>query len=209
MKLAIFGASGRTGRPLVEQALAAGHEVVALVRDPARLPISHERLSVIQGDVLDAAKVEQTIAGADAVLVALGHAKNSPPNVQTEATRHIVAAMKQHGVKRIVSLTGAGVRDPNDQPKLIDKAFGLALRLLQKDVLEDAETHATVIKNSGLDWVIVRGPRLNEGPRTGTYRVGYVGKESGTLISRADVADFMLQQVNDPHYVGKAPMVSY
>jgi putative NADH-flavin reductase len=208
MKLTVFGASGRTGRPLVEQALAAGHEVTALVRDPARLPIMHERLHVVRGDVQDAAKVEQAVAGADAVLSALGHTPSSSKDVQAVATRNIINAMHKHGVKRLVSLTGAGIRDRQDQPKLVDKVFGFALKRLQPDVLRDAENHAKLIQGSDLDWVIVRGPRLVEGPHTGKYRVGYVGKNSGIRISRADVADFMLKQVTDSTYLRKAPMIS-
>lgn len=209
MKIAVFGATGRTGRPLVEQALAEGHEVVALARDPSKLGMRHERLRVVAGDVLDAGAVEEVVAGADAVMSAIGHTKTSSKDVQTRGTRNIVAAMEEHGVKRLVSLTGAGVRDPGDQPKPVDKVFGFLLKTLQKDVIEDAEGHANVIKGSNLDWVIVRGPRLTEGPKKGTYRVSLVGKNSGTQVSRADIADFMLQQAANNTYLRQMPMVSY
>ena len=209
MKLAVFGASGRTGTLLVRGALAQGHEVRALVRTPAKLGLQDERLELVQGDALDAAAVAGTVAGTSAVVSALGHTKNSPKDVQTRATRHIVAAMKAHGVARVVSLTGAGVRDPNDRPKLIDRLFGLLLATLARDVIRDAEAHAEVLRGSGLAYVIVRAPRLKGGPPTGVYRVGYVGRDSGTQISRADVADFMLEQLADDTWLGKAPLVSY
>jgi len=209
MKLAIFGASGRTGRPLVEQALAAGHAVTALVRTPSSFPIKNDRLNVIQGSVEDAAKVEEVVAGADAVLSVLGHTKTSSKDVLTVGTRNIVNAMNKHGVRRLINLTGAGVRDPQDQPKLVDKVFGFALGRLQPDLLRDSENHVTLIKSSDLDWIVVRGPRLTEGPRTGKYRVGYIGKDSGTQASRADIADFMLKQVGDNTYLRKLPVVSY
>ena len=211
MKLTVFGATGRTGKPLIQQALFsdANHEVTAFVRDPAKLGISHENLRVVQGDVEDAEAVEGAVAGSDAVLSVLGHTKSSPKDVQTTGTRNIVAAMEKHGVRRIVSLTGAGVQDPKDEPKLFDKAIVFLLKTLQRDVLEDAEGHAEVLQKSGLDWVIVRGPMLNEGERTGEYRVGYVGRNSGSKISRADVADFMLKQLDSDAYVHQAPMVSY
>lgn len=210
MKLTVFGASGRTGRPLVEQALEAGHEVTAFVRDPAKLGMSHEKLRTVRGDAKDdPQKVAEAVAGADAVLSVLGQAKGSPKDLQTAGTRNIVAAMQEHGVRRLVSLTGAGVADPKDEPKLIDKAFGFLLRRLQPDVLEDGGRHAEVVQASGLDWVIVRGPRLTEGEKKGEYRVGYVGKNSGVQISRADVADFMLRQTEDDTYLHQAPMVSY
>ena len=209
MKLAIFGASGRTGRPLVEQALAAGHDVTVLVRTPSSFPLKHERLNVVQGSVEDAAKVNQAVAGADAVLSVLGHTKSSNKDVLTVGTRNIINAMNKHGVRRLISLTGAGVRDPHDQPKLVDKVFGFALARLQPDLLRDSENHVKVIQESDLDWIVVRGPRLTEGPRTGKYRVGYVGKDSGTQASRADIADFMLKQVTHNTYVHKLPVVSY
>jgi len=209
MRIAIFGATGRTGKHLVREALDAGHEVVALARDPSKMGMTHERLRVIRGDVLDPAKVGEVVRGADAVISAVGQTKGSPKDLQTRGTQNIVAAMKEHGVRRLVSLTGAGVRDPGDRPKLVDKAFGFALKTLQRDVLEDGERHAEVIKGSGLDWVIVRGPRLTEGPKKGTYRVGLVGKNSGTQVSRADLAEFMLRQVTGDEHLGQMPVVSY
>lgn len=119
----VFGASGRTGRHLVRQALEEGHEVTAFVRDPARLGLDHARLRVVAGDVMDAARVEEAVADSEAVLSALGHTRTSAKDIQTVGTKNIVAAMHRHGVRRIVSLTGAGVRDPKDQPKLFDKAI--------------------------------------------------------------------------------------
>ena len=209
MRVAVFGASGRTGRPLAEQALAAGHEVRALVRDPLKLQIGHGRLVVIRGDVLDAAKVDETVAGTDAVLSVLGQTKTSPKDVQTRGTENIVAAMQKHGVRRLVSLTGAGVRDPRDEPKLVDRAITYLLKRLQPDVLEDGVRHAEAIKASGLEWVIVRGPRLTEGSKKGEYRVGMVGKNSGTQISRADLAEFMLGQLTTDAHLRQMPVVSY
>lgn len=209
MKLAVFGASGRTGRPLMEQALARGHEVRTLVRDPAKMSLQHERLTLIQGDAMNAADVARTVEGTGAVLSVLGQTKGSLKDLQTVATRHMVAAMKAHGVERIISLTGAGVRDPKDQPKFVDRVFGLLLAVAARDVLRDANAHAEVLRGSGLAYTLVRGPRLTEGPRTGVYRVGYVGKDSGTQASRADVADFILRQLEDDAWVRKAPMVSY
>jgi putative NADH-flavin reductase len=210
MKIAVFGATGRTGRPLIKEALTEGHEVVALARDPSKLDaLRHERLRVVRGDVLDPAAVDEAVAGSDAVISVLGHAKGSPKDVQTRGTENIVAAMQKHGVRRLVSLTGAGVRDPGDRPKLVDRVFGLLLRVLDRDTLKDAEGHAEVIKRSGLDWVIVRGPRLTEGPKKGTYRVGLVGKNSGTQVSRADLAGFMLRQAANDEYLRQMPVVSY
>ena len=210
MKIAIIGATGKVGRHLLDQALERGDEVTAFVRDTSRLTTQrHDRLKVVQGDVLDPNDVEQAVVGSDTVLSALGHTKTSSKDVLTEGIKNIVAAMNKHGVRRLVSLTGAGVRDPKDEPKLVNRIIGSLLKLLQRDVLEDAIGHARVIEKSDLDWVIVRAPVLSEGEKKGEYRIGYVGKESGTRISRADVADFMLKQTTDDTYLPQAPMVSY
>ncbi len=171
--------------------------------------MKHERLTIVEGDVKDRAAVDEAIAGADAVLSVIGHTKTSEKDVQTVGTENIVAAMKRHEVKRLVSLTGAGVRDAKDKPKLFDKAITGLLKLLQKDVLEDAENHARAVEKSDLDWVIVRGPMLTDAERKGEYRVGYVGENSGSKISRADIADFMLKQLEDDTYLVHKPMVSY
>ncbi|MCU0497636.1 MAG: SDR family oxidoreductase [Anaerolineae bacterium] len=208
MKIAVFGASGRTGIPLVQQALAAGHEVRALVRTPSKMTIQHERLTLIQGDIMDAACVAQTIAGTEAVINVIGHVKGSPDNLQTQATENIMAAMKQHRIRRLISLTGAGVRAPEDQPKLLDKFAGFMLKLLSPKVINDGERFTQLIRNSDLDWIIVRGPVLTEGPHTGKYKVGFVGKDSGFKISRADVADFMLKLLQDNRYLKQLPVVT-
>lgn len=123
MKLAIFGASGQTGQLLTQQALAAGHSLTALVRNPAKLQKA-PNLRLIVGDVQNQSAVDDTIMGAEAVLNVLGHTTKSPRDLQAVATRNIVSAMQRLGVKRLVALTGAGVRDPQDQPKPADRFFG-------------------------------------------------------------------------------------
>lgn len=208
MKLVVFGASGRTGKPLVEQALNAGHEVVAFVRSPEKMTQQHENLTIVKGDAMNAADVDGAIAGADAVLSTLGHTKTTPDNMQTIATEHIVTAMKKQGVRRLISLTGAGLEAPQDKPQLINHIIKLALITFAGRILEDARRHAAVIQQSDLDWVIVRGPMLTEGPYTGNYRVGWVGINTGPRISRADVADFMLKQLTDDTYLHQMPMIS-
>ena len=210
MKIAIFGATGKVGRHLVDQALERGDRVTAFVRGPSKLTTQrHERLKVVQGNVKNPKDVEQAVIGTDAVLSALGQTKTSSKDVLTEGIKNIVAAMNKHGVHRLVSLTGAGVRDPKDEPKLVDRVIGSLLKILQRDLLEDAVGAARVIQDSDLDWVIIRAPVLNEGEKKGEYRVGYVGKESGTRLSRADLAGFMLEQTMDDTYLHQAPMVSY
>lgn len=207
MILAIFGGSGRTGQHLIQQALEAGHRVVALARTPSKIRTQHPNLKVIAGDILDRACVEETLRGADAVLSALGPSSNKPEFIVSMGMAHILSAMQMHNVERIVTVTGAGVRDPNDRPKFVDRFFGLVLRLASGNVLADSQRAVDLVRGSDRAWTIVRGPMLTDQPATGNLRVGYVGDISPRL-SRADLAGFMLKQVTDTTYLRKMPAIS-
>ena len=125
MKLVVFGASRGTGLEVVKQALNAGRAVIAFVRSPSNLQIEHPNLTVFQGDAMDVDAVEKAIAGQEAVVSTLGPTRPPVPHMMETSARNIVAGMKKHGVRRIVSTTGAGVRQPEDQPKLIDHLIGI------------------------------------------------------------------------------------
>lgn len=207
MKIVIFGATGRTGRLLVDQALAAGYEVTAFVRDPDRLGELQEFLTPFRGDIFDAGRVERAVTGQGAALSVIGPVDSSR-GVMATAAQNITAAMRKQGVYRLIWLTGAGVPDPNDQPKLVDRVFTGVLGLLQKDLVEDSKQAVDIIRTSGLDWTVVRAPRLLDGEPVGTLRVGYAGLGTGFRIKRVDVARFMLEALADVSYVRQAPVVS-
>jgi len=209
MKIVVFGATGGTGLEIVKQALAAGHNVTTFVRNPAKLNIQHKNLTILQGDVLDAAAVAQAIAGQESVISALGPSRPVVPGMMETAATNIVTGMKQHGVTRLISTTGAGVRDPQDRPKALDHMMKGLLTLLAGEVLRDSATNVNVIQQSGLDWTIVRFPRLTDGPHTGKYRVGYLGKDSGSQLSRCDGADFVLKELAEGKFGRKMPVASY
>jgi putative NADH-flavin reductase len=208
MKLAIFGATGKTGRYLLEQALARGHTVTVLARNPDKLTLRHDRLTAVQGDIRDAAKVAQAVAGADAVLSVLGPTNNRPELAISQGMDNILAAMRQHGVRRLIQSVGAGVRDPQDTPTLVHAFFGGLVRLLSPNVVADMVQVVDKVRRSGLDWTVVRVPLLTEDPATGRVRVGYVGHDIGPRLARADMADFMLKQLEDQAWLGKAPAIS-
>lgn len=209
LRLAIFGATGRTGQELITQALAAGHEVAALARDPAKLRRADERVRIVGGDALDASRVDEVIAGQDAVISVLGHTANSPKDIQTRAIGYILTAMRQHGVRRIVSLTGAGVAANDDPSSVGGTVMKTLLRMVAGDVLEDAVHASDLIRASDRDWVIARAPRLTDGPRTGRYRVGTLRLGPGARISRADAADFLLRAASEDSWLRQMPMISY
>lgn len=208
MKLIIFGATGRTGLQLVTQALAAGHEVTAFVRNPSKLTVTHPKLKTITGDLSNAKTVASAIQGQDAVLSALGPIKNSPKDMMAVAARNIIAGMNAAGVRRLITLTGAGVAQPGDEPKLFNRFMSLMLNTFARDVLTDSSAHAQIVRDSSLDWTIVRVPMLTDGPRSGKTRSGMVGINDGSRISRADVAAFMLEQLKPGSATHNAPVVS-
>jgi putative NADH-flavin reductase len=208
LKLAIFGATGRTGQHLVEQALAAAHEIVVLARTPAKLASIGARLTVIQGDVQDLAKVEQVVSGTDAVISLLGPTSNQASFEVSKGVQNILTAMSKHNVKRLIISAGAGVGDPNDAPKLFHSAINLLLKLLSANVYKDMKGVVEIVRASDRDWTIVRVPMLTDGPKTYNIKIGYVGKGMGPRITRADMATFMLKQLADDTYLHKAPAIS-
>lgn len=206
--LAILGPTGRTGRPLVEQALAAGHSVTALARTPAKLGVRHDRLTVVEGDALDPAAVARVVSGADAVLLALGHTKGSPDDLMKRSAQVVVAAMTAAGVRRVVTETGAGVPDPRDPGGLGPAFVRGVMKVVVANLLADSEAHVDAFRGSGLDWTAVRAPRLTEGPLTGNARVGYFSMGLGHSVSRADVAAVMLRLALSGEFVREAPHVT-
>ncbi len=208
MRIAIFGSTGRTGRHVVEQALEAGHEVTVFLRDPSKLTVDPERVRVVQGDAQDPDKVAEAVEGADAVISALGQTPSSTKDLLTVAADNIIEAMQKHGVKRYVTLLGAGVKDPNDHASFGRKFMLGLMKLMARHILEDAQNHADKVRASDLDWVIVRPPRLTDAEKTGQVKAGYMKLGPSHSISRADLAAFMLAQVEEDTWVHQAPMVT-
>jgi putative NADH-flavin reductase len=210
MNILIFGATGGTGRELVKQALEQGHHVTAFVRNYAKLGIQHENLSVVKGNVLDYASVDRTVSGKDAVLSALGHKKwFIKTTILSEGTKNIITAMEKHGVKRFVCETSLGVGNSRGRLGLYYTLF--VIPFITYFYFKDKERQEELIRNSSLDWVIVRPGQLTNGRKRGVYRHGEdIGSYILTVrISRADVADFMLKQLTEDSYLRKAAGVAY
>lgn len=207
--IALFGGSGKTGLQFLPLALKAWFKVQALVRTPSKIGFADPALTVIQGDVLDPAAVKRTVAGADVVVSVFGHVKGSPEWVQTDGTRHILQAMDQAGVKKIISLSGGGLPFEKDKPGFPDHLIRTIMKVAVPKVLNDAVKHAELLAASDKDWTIVRGPRLTDDPAKGTYRVGWVGVNASTQISRADLADFLLRQVSSDEFIRQMPFVCW
>jgi putative NADH-flavin reductase len=207
MRMAVFGATGRTGREVVRQALERGHEVTAFVRAPGRLGVEHERLHEVVGSVEDAEAVAGVVGGRDAVLSALGAGNGT----LAAFARSVLPALEAEGSGggRLISLVGAGVRDPADT-RSAGRAFMLALmRLAARDVLADAQRHAGLLRASGAAWTLVRPPRLRDGAARGRYRhAPSLPLGPTSTIARADVAEMMIEIAESGSYLREAPMVS-
>lgn len=207
MQLLIFGATGSVGRQVVDQALEQGHQITAFARNPEKLDIQHPHLKFFQGDVMDATAVEQAVQGQEAVLCSIGAGRNGV--IRSEGTRNIIKAMEKTGVERFVCQSTIGVGDSRGNLDFFWKyiMFGLLLRPAYADhVFQEA-----FVRQSRLDWTIVRPAAFTDEGRTGAYQHGFPGNERGiTLkISRADVADFMLKQLSDDTYLHQTPGLSY
>jgi putative NADH-flavin reductase len=221
MRLTVFGATGGTGRRLLERAIAEGHEVTAFVRNPSKMTARHERLKVTVGDAFDPGRVEEAVAGNEAVISVLSarqlsnplHPRspgdpNGPASVGSE---NIVAAMKEQGLKRFVCQTAWGVGESKEDPGLAGSFFMKVLvPPLLRDEYADKEAQERIIRESELEWVIVRPMILTNGPWTNDYRVGVDLKPGWRpYISRADVADFLMRQLTDDAFVRKTPAIGY
>jgi len=209
MNLLIFGSTGGTGREVLKQALEQGHAITAYARSPDKIgDIKHENLKVICGDVLDPDAVESAVPGQEAVLSTLG-AGAGRTTLREEGTRNIIEAMKKKGVRRLICQSSLGVGDSRANLSFLTKYIIVPIFL--RHAFADHERQEALVKQSELDWTIVRPPYLTKGPRTGEYQHGFPTSETRIQgkISRADVADFMLKQLTDNTYLHQTPGVSY
>ncbi len=210
MRLLIIGGTGRTGRELIKQALEEGQQVTALIRHPEKLKIVHPNLKMIKGNVLDFDKVQEVVEGQEAVLSALGHKRFFiKTTILSEGTRNIIAAMEKHAVKRFICITSLGIGDSRFKLGLYYTLF--VIPVIVFFYFRDKAKQEKIIKSSKLNWTIVRPGQLTNGKKRGTYKQGVqVGNYLLTkMISRADVAHFMLSQLSNDRYLHKTPGVAY
>jgi putative NADH-flavin reductase len=217
MNIAIFGASGATGTLLTQRSLAVGYKVSALLRTPEKFPL-RDQVHIIQGSPFDIASVRQTIEGADAVLSALGAKSLKKEDVLERAIPQIIAAMQQSlseakPVRRIIVLGSAGAL-----PSSLDKQPAWRRWIVQNIVyntflkwpVASQISQWNNLSRSNLDWTMVMPPMLTNGPARGAYRIdGEALPANGNRISRADVADFMMQQIDNPQWIKRGVYISW
>ena len=200
----MFGASGRTGKLVVKESLEKGHHVLAFVRSPTKLDFSHPQLEIVQGDATSATDVDGAVERSKTVVSVLGEAVNSPHDICSLGVSNIVESMKKHGARRLVCLSDYGNGETRNRG-----LYSRFIWLIIRAHLEDKEKMENTVRSSGLAWTIVRATILTDGPKSASYKagpeikVGLVPK-----ISRHDVADLMVRQLDDESSIGLALSIS-
>jgi putative NADH-flavin reductase len=211
MKVVIFGAHGATGRLVVDQALSAGHDVVAVTRRPDEFPTTHANLEVARADVLDARGVDRVVDGVDVVLSALGVPfTRKPIDVYSEGTRNIATAMSRHGVKRIVVVSSSATEPHHhaDGGFLLNRVLQpLVTATIGKTTYQDMRLMEALLRESDLDWTIMRPSGLFDAETVSNYEL-YEDQAPGIFTSRADLAASMLEQATSTRYIRKAVAVT-
>jgi putative NADH-flavin reductase len=205
MNLTIFGATGGTGICLVEQAITAGHEVTAVVRDPGRLAAAGHlaagntgRLRIVTADVMNPATIVLAVTGADAVLSAIGPHGTGPTTISQDSARGIIEAMRKSGTRRLLTVSGSIVTDAGEGPFMRYLVKPLARRTALRNVCADMRRAEDEVRQSGLDWTVMRPPRLTARAATGNYRTALDRNlPRGFTVSRADLAACMLTLAAD------------
>jgi NAD(P)H-binding len=205
MKIAVIAANGRSGQAFVEAALTAGHSIRAGVRGKSYLK-PYPKLTVVECDATNEAQLKNLLSGQEAVASFIGHVKGSEPNVQTIAIQKVVDVMKEVGVNRLVSLTGTGVRFPGDKISLIDRFLNLSISIIDPARVKDGKNHVGVLKNSDMDWTVIRVLKLQNVPPK-----PFVLREHGPTkwyVGRQEVAQAVLQVLEQHSFIKQAPIIS-
>jgi putative NADH-flavin reductase len=205
MKLVIFGATGKIGKETVKQALAGGHEVTAFVRDPSRMPDEHDDLIIMKGDIFDFNAVTKSIQGQDAVICSLGSSELGKTTVRSEGTANITKAMKENQVKRLVVISAMGVAESWSTLSFVNKLF---FATLLHSARKDHEKQEVVVKESDLEWTIIRPSGLTDTPLTESYAIGENILAKTSQIAGADVAHAIIKEVYDNNFVQKAVTIT-
>ncbi|MFG3008724.1 NAD(P)-dependent oxidoreductase [Streptomyces calvus] len=210
MNLTVFGATGGIGQEIVRQALAAGHRVTAVVRDPARLPVTGDALEVFRADLSDPEAVRPAVAGRDAVLSGLGARSRRDAGVATALTRTVLAAMEAEAARRLLVVSAAPIGPEPAGAGLLGRGVRGIVSAVFRDVYADLRRMEAEVARSATDWTVVRPPRLQDKPVSGVYRTVVGGTPArGNFVGRADVAHAMLAMVDDPATVKQGVGVAY
>lgn len=212
MKILVFGATGGTGRLVVQQSLETGFKVTAFVRNPAKMQNNNSNLTIVQGDVMNPETIDGAMKGQDAVICCLGLPATKPGELRSKGTAHILDSMKKFGVRRFICQTSLGYADGKqilaNTPFVFRK---IIVPLLLKKTFAEHDLQENIIRQTNLDWTIARAGSMTNGKFTGNYKAGFSNNDKTVKvkISRADAAHFMLQQLNTNDNVRRTIGLSY
>ncbi|MEI7297884.1 SDR family oxidoreductase [Paraburkholderia tropica] len=209
--IALFGATGPTGRHIIEEALKHGYNLSVYTRDARKLASFAGRVDIVVGDLQDQSAIAKCVQGADAVISALG-----PNSLKVQGDKpvmhgltHIIAAMKHAGVRRLIQISTAAYRDPKDGFAFKPHAFALLFKVIARKGYEDIKATGELVANSDLDRTLIRIPNLKDGPADGGVDVGWYGKTKlGMKLSRGNLAKVLVDQVTDKQFVRAAPGIA-
>lgn len=209
MKIAVFGSTGPSGQLIVKYALSKGYEVTAYARNPSKINFQDKNLTVIEGTLSDIPAIEHAVSGAQAVVSILGATTNVKNTELSDGTQNIIDAMKKYHVRRLVAMGTASVDDANDRPVWKFRLLVKIVKSLIPGAYNEIRRIGSRVKQSGLDWTLIRLAMLANGPAKGIKHVGYYGIDDINLtVTRADLAKFFVDQVENSEYIQKAPAIS-
>lgn len=211
MKISLFGATGPTGRHLIEEALRQGYSLSVYTRDASKLKDYQGRIEIVVGDLTNVKAMAECIRGSTAVISALG-----PNSLKIKGDRpimhgvgNIVSVIKKLDVHRLIQISTASYRDPKDSFDLKAHSLLMLFNLIARKGVDDIRATAELVRDSGLDWTLVRIPNLKDGPASGTIDVGWYGKSKLSMkLSRGNLAKFLVEQVSNREFVRAAPAIA-
>jgi Trk K+ transport system NAD-binding subunit len=210
MSITIFGGTGETGLQLIQKALANGHNITVYARTPSKIPFQNEKLKIIKGELTETEKIEMAIKNTDTVISVLGPDSKTKGLVIADGIKNIIASMEKLGVRRLIAVATPSYKDSNDKFQF-GFAFGVfMIKTLLKDSYRNIVETGKLISNSNLDWTIIRLPMLSSKPAKGKLNIGYTGDGKINLFSltRADLTEFLIQQIDDKSLFRKSPVIS-
>lgn len=210
MKLTIFGGTGLTGLLTIKKALIEGHFVTAYARKPEKITFQDDNLVIVKGELTEYDKIENVISTSDAVISLLGPTGKAIDTPIANGYRNIIKAMKQHDKMRLITAVSSSYSDPKDKFQFMVSFGVVILKMMVPSILKDIVTTGNMIRNSQLDWTMIRIPMLKNIPAKRNIHIGYAGdgKFSFFKLSREDLAELLVQQLRDHTYLHQAPAVS-
>ena len=209
MNVILFGATGFSGRPVLDALLKANHHVRVVTRDARKIDLTHPSLKVMQGDLADEQFLDEVMEGQDAVVNCMGKAPGSPKDTLSVASDRIIKAMERKGVDRLLVMSNVGAGDSIDaQPWLFRRVLLKTVLKWLQEIIDDKNVMEPRIRRSNLNWTIARFPNIVDKPKRGRLRTSLDGRRIGLSITRPDVANFLVDQLNDTQFLRKSPSVS-